>query len=531
MPKWIKGYRFSETNCTWYGISHCIPTDRADSICFTGSSTCCSVELQNTLSRLARKEFLKSFHSHLVTDSPHCASLRANNKLLKGRIRRMLTQYVVYMRRELKKSLCTADTVKFAFEYFAFRFEHNGLLEFVKEHVVRLFFNVMLDHFGFRVHDDQHYTCVRSHMLDVSSELIESITKPFLLYLGQFQMIVKLTNEIDKHYHEIMEMDASDQCVRELTRMQYCQSCSGHICIRTCMGYCRDTLYQCLDNVRSKVVVFKELQEVLSVLWKEVSSSDMLSQFPRLIVKGFLPLLEARSNEIIHKFHQCQRWKSDVPTNVTNTRVCNPSYKKPWVEYPTLEQSLSFTVYQECVSEVPTLIGGAHERLCELDKYAGSEWVGWPCWTGSYIGRYFTTRNQTASTTLLPPSYTATWNLSSIINCTSSVECIQAFKVALSQTPHTPGIIDPKPTQIPPNSRVFNEIDGPNVRRIRGGIPRTPLLVLPRVLTLTNTSNNTSNDDAIHLQISSSSSTPCNSSNLYAMLLFIVTCLFHVCLI
>ena len=121
--------------------------------------------------------------------------------------------------------------------------------------------------------------------------------------------------------------------------------------------------------------------------------------------------------------------------------------------------------------------------------------------------RYFTTRNQTASTTLLPPSYTATWNLSSIINCTSSVECIQAFKVALSQTPHTPGIINPKPTQIPPNSCVFNEIDGPNVRRIRGGIPRTPLLVLPRVLTLTNTSNNTSYDDAIHLQISSSSST------------------------
>ena len=74
-------------------INH--PTDREDSICYTGTSTCCSQQLQYNLSRMARKEFLKSFSYLVLLGTPQCSSLRAANQLLKSQSMVVLCSFVV----------------------------------------------------------------------------------------------------------------------------------------------------------------------------------------------------------------------------------------------------------------------------------------------------------------------------------------------------------------------------------------------------------------------------------------------------
>ena len=215
-------------------------------------------------------------------------------------IRSYLSSYVEYVREELKKVLCTAKTVKFAFEDFS-SFEQENFLENTKEHIMRLFFNSMVDYFGLRIQDRVHYTCVRDYMAHLAATQIEAATRPFLLYLGRLQLLVKVLSEMEQFLQRLMETDLSISCVRELTRMKYCPLCSGHICVRPCREYCHDTVLQCTKDIRANLHVILELRRLFEDLWLNLASSDAMINLPSFIIDVFLPFLEANADEILNK--------------------------------------------------------------------------------------------------------------------------------------------------------------------------------------------------------------------------------------
>ena len=91
-------------------------------------------------------------------------------------------------------------------------------------------------------------------------------------------------------------------------------------------------------------------------------------------------------------------------------------------------------------------------------------------------------------------SVPATWNLSAIVNCSSSLQCIDSFKSALLRSPLM--TVPPRTnTRTVPNLKAYNEITGPV--KGRGGIRSDPPILILKNLDSTFFSNpdNLDNDN------------------------------------
>lgn len=211
--------------------------------------------------------------------------------------------------------MCTLNTLTYGFEEFATSIAKDDLLAYTKEEIIRLYFNVMVDFFNYRIQDPYHYQCVRKYVMDSFGEQIDLYTKRAVVFLAKLQLLLKTSQEASTLYWYLSSNSKwlSSSCVNKLTTMTYCRICSGYVCFRPCRSFCIDTVMGCLTRVTD--VLGTTLQEALTLL--QVVREDVLNgtgallQLASHVHQDYLSHLEENAEEVRMKVSYAEVARSE----------------------------------------------------------------------------------------------------------------------------------------------------------------------------------------------------------------------------
>lgn len=219
-----------------------------------------------------------------------------------GDISAVLSVYVTYQIQLVSGSVCTINTLAYGFEEFATSIAREDLLAYTKEQIIRLYFNVMVDHSNCQIQDPHHYQCVRRYVEYVFGEQIDFYTKQVIVFLAKLQLLMKMCQQMSTLYRYLYSNSKwlASSCVNELTAMKYCRVCSGYVCFKPCRSFCVDTTGGCLAHVTTLLgTSLQDAFALLQVIREEVlNSSGSLLLLASHIQQEYLPHLEENAEEL-----------------------------------------------------------------------------------------------------------------------------------------------------------------------------------------------------------------------------------------
>ena len=219
--------------------------------------------------------------------------------LLAGIIREFLSEYITFQTHLISASVCTINTLAYGFEDFATSIASDTFLNYTKEEILRLYFNVMVDFFNIRIQDPIHYKCVRDYVENTFGEQIDLHVRQSIVFLAKLQLLLKISQELSTFYEYLCSSTnwLSSSCVNKLAAMTYCRVCSGYVCFKPCRPYCLDTIGGCITGALSGPLW--DAVELLRVLTEDIhSSSDTLLHLANHTILEYLPSLEENAAEI-----------------------------------------------------------------------------------------------------------------------------------------------------------------------------------------------------------------------------------------
>ena len=239
-----------------------------------------------------------------------CVLTMHPSSLLAGDISAILSDYIAFQTQLVLGSVCTVNTLTYGFEEFATSIANDDLLAYTKEEILRLYFNVMVDYFNYRIQDPYHYQCVRKYVMESFGEQIDLYTKQAVVFLAKLQLLLKTSQEMSTLYRYLSSNSKwlSSSCVNKLTTMTYCRICNGYVCFKPCRSFCIDTVMGCLTRVTG--VLGTTLQEALTLL--HVVREDVLNSTGALlhlashIHQGYLSHLEENAEEVHMKVRNAE---------------------------------------------------------------------------------------------------------------------------------------------------------------------------------------------------------------------------------
>lgn len=224
------------------------------------------------------------------------------SSLLAGDISNVLSEYITFQTQLISGSICTINTLAYGFEEFASSIVRDDFLDYTKEQIVRLYFNVMVDYSNCRIQDPYHYQCVRKYVVDTFGEQIDLYTKQVIVFLAKLQLLLKTSQEMSMLYWYLSSNSEwlSSSCVNKLTTMTYCRICSGYVCFKPCRPFCMDTVEGCLTNVTAMLrTSLQDALKLLQVIREDMhNNSGALLNLAYHIHEEYLPSLEENTTEI-----------------------------------------------------------------------------------------------------------------------------------------------------------------------------------------------------------------------------------------
>ena len=225
--------------------------------------------------------------------------------LLAGDISNVLSEYITFQTQLISSSICPINTLAYGFEEFASSIARDDLLVYTKEQIVRLYFNVMVDYFNYRIQNPHHYECVRMYVVDTFGEQIDHYTKQVVVFLAKLQLLLKTSQEMSTLYWYLSSTSEwlSSSCVGKLTTMTYCRICSGYVCFKPCRPFCMDTTEGCLTSVTAMLrMSLQDTLELLQVIREDMhNNTGALLRLAYHIHEEYLPSLEENTMEMNSK--------------------------------------------------------------------------------------------------------------------------------------------------------------------------------------------------------------------------------------